>query len=84
MIKLFVQVFFGIVAIIAACIGLFGFYFPTIMSANDDTTVIGGLSLGLCFIIVLIIGIFKFFKFICTYSQHFVILILILNIYINH
>ena len=64
MIKLIVQVFFGIVAIMATFIGLFGFYFPTIMSANDDATVIGGLSLGLCFIIVLIISIFKFFEFI--------------------
>lgn len=64
MIKLFVQIFFGIVAIIAACIGLFGFYFPAIMSANDDATVIGGIFLGLCFIVILIIGIFKFFEFI--------------------
>lgn len=64
MIKLFVQVFFGIVAIIVTCIGLFGFYFPSIMSANDNFTIIGGLFLGLCFIAILIMCVFKFFEFI--------------------
>ena len=64
MIKLFVQIFFGIVAIIAACIGLFGFYFPAIMSANDDVTVIGGIISGLVFLISLIVLVIQFIKFI--------------------
>ena len=64
MIKIIVQIFFGIIAVIASCIGLFGFYFPTIISANDDATVIGGMFFGSVLFLGLFVLFIKFIKFI--------------------